>query len=248
MKALTVRQPHAQLIALGVKTIETRSWATKYRGPLLIHAGKAAPNYEGLALGISSTFKLDGSEDTFCLWLHSDRNKTIPLPLPLGAIIASCKLVDCVPIVRDIHHAYENETDPKKALTYALPFVVPEFNQFNPGEREPHAGKTLIRVTYRPAGDDRRHTNYWDQLPYGDFTPGRFAWLLEDIKPTTERCPWCWGAGTLASVGEQVRGVLAAMPFGPQGTGVPACPMCKGKRGCDPIPAKGKQGLWEVRL
>lgn len=40
MKALTVRQPYAGLIAAGVKTIELRTWSTAYRGPLLICAGK----------------------------------------------------------------------------------------------------------------------------------------------------------------------------------------------------------------
>jgi len=38
MKALTVRQPWASLIAQGDKTIEIRSWRTNYRGPLLITA------------------------------------------------------------------------------------------------------------------------------------------------------------------------------------------------------------------
>ena len=41
MKALTVCEPYASLIAYGNKRYETRSWATKYRGPLLIHAGKS---------------------------------------------------------------------------------------------------------------------------------------------------------------------------------------------------------------
>lgn len=41
MKILTVCQPYADLIARGVKRIENRSWATNYRGPLLIHAGKS---------------------------------------------------------------------------------------------------------------------------------------------------------------------------------------------------------------
>jgi len=40
MKALSVKQPWAELIASGRKTIETRTWRTKYRGPLLICAGK----------------------------------------------------------------------------------------------------------------------------------------------------------------------------------------------------------------
>lgn len=40
MKALTILQPWASLIACGAKQIETRSWATKYRGEIAIHAGK----------------------------------------------------------------------------------------------------------------------------------------------------------------------------------------------------------------
>ncbi|MCY4577660.1 MAG: ASCH domain-containing protein [Chloroflexi bacterium] len=38
MKALSLRQPWASLIADGRKTIETRTWRTHYRGPLAIHA------------------------------------------------------------------------------------------------------------------------------------------------------------------------------------------------------------------
>jgi hypothetical protein len=40
MKALSVRQPWAWAIIHGGKTVENRSWATSYRGPLLIHAAK----------------------------------------------------------------------------------------------------------------------------------------------------------------------------------------------------------------
>jgi hypothetical protein len=40
MKALTISQPFASLIASGEKWIENRSWYTSYRGPLAIHAGK----------------------------------------------------------------------------------------------------------------------------------------------------------------------------------------------------------------
>ncbi len=36
MKALSVKQPWANMIASGEKTIETRTWMTSYRGPLLI--------------------------------------------------------------------------------------------------------------------------------------------------------------------------------------------------------------------
>jgi ASCH domain len=39
MKALTIFQPYAWLIVTGIKTIENRTWSTRHRGPLLIHAG-----------------------------------------------------------------------------------------------------------------------------------------------------------------------------------------------------------------
>src|SRR5262245_40368428 len=48
MKALTIRQPYASLIALGAKHYETRTWTTDYRGPLLIHAARSFDNL-GLA-------------------------------------------------------------------------------------------------------------------------------------------------------------------------------------------------------
>lgn len=50
MKALTVRMPWAHLIAEGIKTVEVRSWATKYRGPLLICAGKTPADLRGMVL------------------------------------------------------------------------------------------------------------------------------------------------------------------------------------------------------
>lgn len=40
MKALTLIQPWASLIASGFKRYETRSWGTGYRGLLAIHAGR----------------------------------------------------------------------------------------------------------------------------------------------------------------------------------------------------------------
>lgn len=40
MKAISLWQPWASLIAVGVKTWETRSWSTAYRGRILVHASK----------------------------------------------------------------------------------------------------------------------------------------------------------------------------------------------------------------
>jgi hypothetical protein len=38
MKIISVKQPYAWLIVAGHKNIENRTWTTRYRGPLLIHA------------------------------------------------------------------------------------------------------------------------------------------------------------------------------------------------------------------
>lgn len=51
MKALSVRQPHANRIASGEKPIETRTWTTKYRGDLLICSSKTGQGEpKGVAL------------------------------------------------------------------------------------------------------------------------------------------------------------------------------------------------------
>lgn len=41
IRALSVRQPWASLILSGHKTVENRTWTTKYRGQIVIHAGQA---------------------------------------------------------------------------------------------------------------------------------------------------------------------------------------------------------------
>jgi ASCH domain len=39
MKAISIRQPWAWLVVNGHKDIENRTWATKFRGKVLVHAG-----------------------------------------------------------------------------------------------------------------------------------------------------------------------------------------------------------------
>ncbi|UFT92849.1 ASCH domain-containing protein [Pectobacterium carotovorum] len=46
MKALSIRQPWAWLIVNGFKGVENRSWHTKYRGPILVHAAKGLTRRE----------------------------------------------------------------------------------------------------------------------------------------------------------------------------------------------------------
>jgi hypothetical protein len=39
-KCLSLKQPYAELLISGKKTIELRSWDTKFRGEFLVHASK----------------------------------------------------------------------------------------------------------------------------------------------------------------------------------------------------------------
>jgi len=59
MKALSLWEPWATLIRLGHKRIETRSWSTAYRGPLLICASKGGLPKGELATVLNS-FMDDG--------------------------------------------------------------------------------------------------------------------------------------------------------------------------------------------
>jgi hypothetical protein len=43
VKAITLTQPWATLMAIGAKRIETRGWSTQFRGPVAIHAAKGFP-------------------------------------------------------------------------------------------------------------------------------------------------------------------------------------------------------------
>lgn len=83
LKALTLWQPWATLIALGVKLYETRSWETSYRGLLAIHSAKR-------------TVKATEVEDTpieAALLRKGERWNR----LPLGAVLCIARLVDIVP-------------------------------------------------------------------------------------------------------------------------------------------------------
>lgn len=61
MKCLSIRQPWAGLIVLGIKPIENRSWETSYRGPILIHASlnNTEPSIEELERRFSFRLSLD---------------------------------------------------------------------------------------------------------------------------------------------------------------------------------------------
>ena len=95
MKAITIKQPYAGLIAAGAKRFETRAWATAYRGQLAIHAAKAdapfwAPGVPGAMLAAPTV----GND-----WVR-------------GAIIAVVALV----AVHPVEHLRDIITDEERAL------------------------------------------------------------------------------------------------------------------------------------
>ena len=73
MKVLTIKQPWATLIMQGDKRFEFRSWQTKYRGDLLIHAGKGIDKEAMKRLA-----------------------KYIPKDMPSAKILGKVTLVDCI--------------------------------------------------------------------------------------------------------------------------------------------------------
>ena len=81
MKALTLHQPWASLIALGEKTIETRSWRAGYTGRIAIHAGK-----------LSQERAEECQEEPYRSLLVKHGIKVIG-DLPWGAVIATAMLV-----------------------------------------------------------------------------------------------------------------------------------------------------------
>lgn len=85
MKAISLWQPWASAVALGEKRIETRSWETSHRGPIAIHAGKRSVD----SVMYSEPFQL----------LFRVFHGIVAADLPLGAIVATATLVDCVPTV-----------------------------------------------------------------------------------------------------------------------------------------------------
>lgn len=132
LKVITLIQPWATLIALGEKKIETRSWKTFYRGPLLIHAGKNIDKYACEEYYIKGTLQEHG---------YSLNN------LPTGSIIAKVDLIDCIEI--------NQGTDPIYRRANLINGTKIEGNEYS----------------------------------FGDYTPGRYAWKLDNVQILKQPIP-----------------------------------------------------------
>lgn len=128
-------QPFATLIAIGAKHFETRCWSTKYRGDLLIHAGKSK---ECLSLCEQEPFK--------SILKHFGYKASYDLPL--GMIIAKTTLKDCIKV---------KESNMCISNTAIL-------------EDDIKIGR--------------------DEYTFGDYTEGRFAWKLENVKILKNPIPY----------------------------------------------------------
>ena len=117
MKTLSLLQPWATLVVMGVKQIETRSWSTAHRGPLLIHASKGKAG------------EIFANESPFKKYIPDFSN------LPFGYIIGRVTLVDVVRIgTGSLFHTND---------------------------------EMMNRLTM-------------EEKAFGDYTDGRFAWMLQD--------------------------------------------------------------------
>lgn len=192
MKAITLHQPWASLIALGVKTVETRSWNTNYRGTLAIHAGLHDPpmmhlpplpprrsregDWHWLVINTITDPRYQGPQPQGKRIPKSAKTPTLFFPkagphaeptgktllLPRGAVIATCELVDVVGM-GDIAWS----------------------DRLGWGRHVERHGTDHIETIFV----------HREQQYYGDFQSGRFAWLLEDIRRIPARGAqglWRW--------------------------------------------------------
>lgn len=226
MKAISLHQPWASLCVtrqpqppidrslLGasivltkqpvVKRCETRSWPCPpalIGSRIAIHAAVRKPTPQRGPMFVGDYHIAQGGT-----WLHGPG---VDARLPLGAVVGSATIEACYPIVRP---SFKPDTQGVTRIMW-------------------DGADLLLRYVLDPLDGAVDPVDISDQLPYGDFTPGRYAWLLTAAAPTTQRCPWCDGLGGDESTGT------------PHGPDLP-CPICRGAGRCDPVPARGRQRIW----
>jgi len=92
MKALSIKQPWASLIAHGIKDIENRTWRTNFRGKIYIHtSGKIYPFFKGnnLAFPVNQWADINKKVDVH----KKEEHDKFFLK---SAIIGEVDIIDCV--------------------------------------------------------------------------------------------------------------------------------------------------------
>ena len=135
MKAITILEPWASLIACGAKKIETRSWRTNYRGKIAIHAGK-----KFMHGSIEKFIAIEGWDKYAKMSRPLEQNNMyLEEGVTSGCIVAIADLVDC------------------QQFTHSL---LPRTN--------------AILLNGKEVAEN--------EIMFGDCTPGRWGWVLDNIK------------------------------------------------------------------
>lgn len=109
MKTLSIKQPWASLIAHGIKDIENRTWKTKFRGRIFIHASaKAAGNLPNVLSNEQARF----------IVCNVDIMPQQVKDMPFSAIIGEVDIIDCV---INHHSIWADKTDLYKANSKEYP-------------------------------------------------------------------------------------------------------------------------------
>jgi hypothetical protein len=272
LKVLSLHQPSASLVMLGVKTFETRpgppngdmrpegvragvGGCSVNRGDIIGIASTQNPEgitAEGLTEGgwAYNYFGPEGEYQACWCFRTSDegrRGDTILTGpgievedegsvMPLGFLLGTVRVVDAYPMI-----------DPELGWQYDLD--TPEI-----------AVLTDIDELH-VAGPFDATRDISSELPYGDWTPGRWAIELADPTPTTVRCPGCAGQPKAPEV--RVEGGALSCRFcnrtqtfnfmRDRGTDcvcaralADSCPLCLRAGVCEPVPVSGMQGVWRL--
>lgn len=98
MKTITIKQPWASLEIEGIKNIENRTWPTKYRGRVLVHAAKSW-NKQNADICINNEQVNKALNNLGIIHKYDDEEigyNGYSFSMPTGAIIGSVEIGDCV--------------------------------------------------------------------------------------------------------------------------------------------------------
>ena len=108
MRAITLYQPWAFLIALLLKRFETRSWAVKmgkdWDGTIAIHAGADRSNWNALQHELrhyrSGKYTSGNGSLADIYWQYQTgmlpNGLRLNEPMPFSGVLCICKIVDCI--------------------------------------------------------------------------------------------------------------------------------------------------------
>lgn len=230
--ALNVDQPYASLLAHGIKGWETRphppaGWPGIPEGTRRMPGCRITPDDDVL---IVSSRKRVTSERVPEGWFCDDETGAIggggfgspfgawrSYPAPLGAVLGVGRVLDVLPIVP---HAGCRDGSPHVCIgSY---------------------GMLAHSKLHEPWPDGETEHDISDQLPYGDWSPGRWAWRMEVRRldpPVREYdCPECerWCEVLVSNaVGHDRIDLPKHSPLGGDGRPCPGV-----------LPVRGRQGVW----